>query len=375
MARESVKVFNGALDEEGSSIVLRGVVDPKSLHLLKTPPYQREVMPIGKISEILQGLKTGKVPDIELGMRGGDYREREGAFYLQDDIYIIDGLQRVTAGIMMLQEGGELLPRIGCSVHFNTDEKWERQRFEILNVKRTKVSPNILLRNMREELELISMLYNLTTRDPSFVLNRRVCWDQRMLRDHVISALTLLKTVCLLHAHLGPGRSLDYYNLANGGQKIFDKVGKNIFRDNIKTFFDILDECWGVKAIVFKEGASYMKGMFLFCLAMVFSGHINFWRENRLVVDKDMRRKLALFPVADPTVRQLAGASGQARVMLLTMMVNHINSGKRSKRLQPRDANLIPHIPQTDVSGADNEGEGGDEEGSESGMGLAQTGS
>ncbi|MDP3793851.1 MAG: hypothetical protein Q8R07_03810 [Candidatus Uhrbacteria bacterium] len=341
MARESVKLLHGALDEKQGDIVLRGVLDTDSFKLLQVASYQREVMPYSRISELVAALKSSKVPDIELGMRGGDYHEREGIFYLQNDIYIIDGLQRVSAGMQMLMEGGEQKPRLGATIHFNTSEEWERERFKVLNVSRTKVSPNVLLRNLCPEIEAIALLHTMSTKDPGFILHSRVSWDQRIQRTQIISALTLLKVTGMLHAHIGPGRGGDYHELAEGSQKIFDRVGRNTFRDNVKTFFEIVDECWGVRAIAFKEGATYMRATFLGSLARLFSSHLNFWRDRKFVVEKDLRRKLSTFPVSDPTVRQLSGASGQARSMLLTMMIQHINSGKRTHRLQPRDESTL----------------------------------
>ena len=71
--RESVKVLNGALDfwkDDQNTIILRGSIDPDSLPLLKVDEYQREVLPLSTIQEIMQGLQTGSVPDIVLGMRG-----------------------------------------------------------------------------------------------------------------------------------------------------------------------------------------------------------------------------------------------------------------------------------------------------------------
>jgi hypothetical protein len=44
---------------------------------------------------------------------------------------------------------------------------------------------------------------------------------------------------------------------------------------------------------------------------------------------------LALFPINDPVIQGLSGAHGMARAQLYNLMVQHINSGKRTKRLVP----------------------------------------
>ena len=337
MVRDSIKVVNAALDETpGGEIILRGVIDPDSLRLLKTAPYQREVLPLAKISELMKALETGTVPDIELGMRGGDYREREDCFYLQDDTYIIDGLQRVTAGIQLLQKGGDRKPRIGAAIYFSTTEPWERERFKVLNVDRTRLSPNVLLRNLKEDLAVIAMLRNLTD-DPTFVMRDRICWDQRMTKGHLITAQTFASTVGFLHAHLGPGRSQRHDELAHGLQKIQERVGMRVMRDNIKTFFDVMDQCWSIRRVAFKEGAVCLRSTFLKTLATLFSRHDVFWRGDRLFVEKDIINKIAAFPITDPSIGQLAAGSSTAGQLLFQMLVEHVNSGKRTRRLVARN--------------------------------------
>ena len=336
--REYVQLTRAALDEvEGGRIILRGVLDPESLRLLQVAEYQREVLPITKIEKLVEAFKIGSVPDVDLGMRGGDYNDREGIFTLKNDVFIIDGLQRVNAGLLMLQKS-DGVPRLGATIHFDTTEEWERERFKILNVDRTKLSPNVLIRNMRADTPVIDLLYNLSTgSEKGFVLTERVCWAQRQQAAHIVTALTFAKTVAFLHAHIGPGRSTGVLEVARGLQQICDTTGKVVFRDNVRAFFNLIDECWGIRRVQFRAGAVYMRTTFLICLATLFSRHEIFWKGNHLVVSADLKRKISKFPVMDPTIANLASASGKATDMLYTLMIQHVNSGKRQKRLVPRD--------------------------------------
>lgn len=229
----SVKLCRAALDEDGSDIILRGSIDPGSLHLLQAADYQREILPLARIQELVAAFETGAVPDIELGMRGHSVIERGECFHLQDPIYIVDGLQRVTAAIHMLHSGSDKLPRLGATVHFGTTEAWERSRFHILNANRTKLSPNVLLRNFRYDHPAIKVLFLLCD-DKSFIMNHRVCWDQRMKRKELITALTFGKTVGALHAHIGPGRYTKVSDISRGLDTIMQRTGKMAFRDNAK---------------------------------------------------------------------------------------------------------------------------------------------
>jgi len=331
----SIKVCHAALDEApNGEIILRGVIEPSTLHLLQVDDYQRDVLPISSLRDLVEAFKDGKsVPDIELGMRGHRTLERDGCFFLQDPVYIVDGLQRQSAAQIAIQNAAS--PRLGAAIHFGTNPTWERERFEILNAHRLKLSSNILLRNLRHDLEVVQLLVKLTE-NPSFVLKGRVSWTQRMGKTELISAMTFAGVVGRIHGHLGATRRNHYSDLAHALDKTMQNVGKDTLRENIKTFFDVVDTCWGIKRITYKEGAVYMRQSYLYCLAEVLSGHTDFWRDNRLFVESSLMRKLAMFPVSDPQVQNLASSSGKARQILMLLMIDHINSGKRTKRLTPR---------------------------------------
>lgn len=335
---QAIVFIHAALDESPQGeCVLRGVISPESLNLLQTADYQREILPLASINQLVKAFDSGSLPDIELGMRGENFVEEGGQVILRDSVFIIDGLQRVTAAKIKYDRGDAIPPRLGAVVHINTNETWERERFRILNMDRTRLSPNVLLRNWRYDYSVIEILYALTTADKSFVLRDRICWQQRMKREELLTASTFARTVSRLHGHLGAtasGGRIDQVTV--GLQRIMDTIGKNVFRDNVKTFFNVVDGAWGVKRVAFKEGAVYMHGTFLFALARLLSQHEDFWKGNRLFVEAPLMRKLAGFPIRDPQVVQLSSSGGKAGEMLYMLMVEHINSGKRTKRLKSR---------------------------------------
>jgi len=342
-SRTSVKIINAALDETPDrEIILRGSIDPDSLINLRIDDYQREVMPLASLSSLVKAFQgTSSVPDVDLGMRGESYREHEDAFYLQDPVYIVDGLQRISAALHAMKVDGHLRPRLGAAIHFSTTAEWERTRFRTLNADRSKLSPNILLRNLHATIPVVEMLH-LLSQDKDFVLNKRICWSQRQSRDQLISALTMLKVTGALHAHLGPGRGNHLHELAVGLQTTMTKVGRTTMRDNVKLFFDIVDQCWGVRVVAFREGATYLRQTFLWVLATMFSNHVTFWHGNKLYVEKDLLRKIQGFPVTDPEVRNLASSSGKARELLYILLLNHVNRGKRTQRLESNGMLLKP---------------------------------
>jgi len=332
---KTVKVLKAALDEiTGGSVVLRGVIDPESLEALQVASYQREVLDKDTIDGLEDALKTGRVPDIELGLRGEGLDSQQDYCILSDPIFIIDGLQRVTAAKQLLSKG-EHRPHIGATIHFNTDEKWERERFRILNANRSKLSPNILLRNMKEDNEVVQLFYNLTMHEQDFLMYGRVCWAQSQKKDHLLHAPVFLRMTGVAHSRFGAARQSGLTGLANGLLNIMNRLGRETFRANIKTFWGLFEECWGVRNVSYREGAVHMRSGFLWCIAEIMNRYENFWRGNELFIEADLRRKIALFKITDPYVKELAGSAGQARKILFQMLINHINSGKRTKHLKP----------------------------------------
>lgn len=335
MKLEGVRMLNAALDEdEHRNIVLRGVIAPESLSMLKAGPYQREILPVTTIKDLAEAFNGGcALPDVYLGMRGGNYTEHDGSTWLEDAVYIIDGLQRVTAAQEVHRTGK--VPRLGAKVHFNTTESWERSKFRALNTFGTKLSPSILIRNMEKEYPIVEMLLSLN-HDSNFVLAERVCWNQRMIRKDLITGLTLLKVAGMLHSRFGKGsRSARYVEVVPALQRIYERIGRNAVRDNLREFWGVMDECWQVRNVTFKEGAVFLRTSFLFCLTSIISEYDNFWRDSKLFIERDLRKKIALFPINDPEVVRLAatGQHGAAGDLLYQLMLRHINSGKRTKRL------------------------------------------
>lgn len=356
---QPVKLFNAALDDATDSpagVVLRGALDLGSLHHLLRDDYQREAQPLTAQWRILDALqKRTRLPDVDLGMRGEEFTTRDGSFFLKDPTYIIDGVQRISTIIHFVNTNPGVDVRIGATVHLNTTKEWERERFHRLNNWRSKLSPNILLRNMRESNAGVLMLYGISTNDKVFPLRGRVSWNQRMTKGELTTALTFAKTVAYLHGHKVSSHRNNVEEIGIGLQKLVDVVGIQALRENIRTFFDLIDTCWGIKSVQYKESAIYMRGQFLFVLARLLSDHYDFWQddaEKRLFVGADLRRKIAQFPIHDPEVVRLAGSSGAARQILYILLRDHINKGKTTKRLSPRSTATTADLSDDDEDDA-----------------------
>ncbi|MGZ4883619.1 MAG: hypothetical protein ACXV2A_06970 [Halobacteriota archaeon] len=337
-----IRLINAALDDDGNGdLILRGTLDLETLSSIQVDKnYQRKPFPLtGKQLPLLKKMKAGeRVPDIILSARGQNFCEKEpGMFVVKDPTFVVDGLQRATAAKHVLERISPAPMRMGAVVYFGKTRDWEREKFKELNTTSRAISPNVLLRNEREDNHAVLTLYGLSTRDSDFALYKRVTWEQAALRGELITGMQLAKAVGYLHAHLGPGKSTNYGALAIGLSKIADTIGLNTLRENTRTFFDVMDECWGIRSIEYKDFAVHLKGGFLWALAKVFSEHRDFWKEDKhLVVEAHLRKKLALFPMHDPSVVQQASIGGKAKDMLYATLVSHINSGKRNRRLQPR---------------------------------------
>lgn len=342
-----VRLVSAAIDETPrGEIVLRGVIEAGTLDRLHVDDYQREALPLTSLSSIIDALKSGEVlPDIELGMRGESYSVKEdGVHVLRDPTFIIDGLQRVNGALHLRNTNPDVPVRLGATVHFSTTKEWERDRFRILNMMRSKVSPNVLLRNRRETNPAMDLLHTLSTTDKSFVLHGRVSWGQRMTRQELITALTFAKVVGVLHTHKAPAKRSNIDDLVPALDKSVEVFGVTAMRENTRTFFNLIDECWNIRRIQYKEGATYIKGSFLYILALYLSDHHDFWvqpDEKKLFVAADLRRKIGQFPIHDPSIANLASSGGKARDMLYMMFRDHVNSGRRTKRPRSRHGGMV----------------------------------
>lgn len=347
-----IHVINAALDEiatkQGQQIVLRGVIEPASLPLLKVDDYQRDPLPLSALSKLWQALRDGEsLPDIELGMRGNDYdcRGKKDEFWLENKVYIIDGQQRRNAAIHILSLLPELPVRLGAMIHFGTTREWERERFKILNLDRSRVSVNVILRNMRHQSAAILTLYGLTHNEPNFALFERVCWKQSASAHELISARTLTSVVAALHAHRSPAFRYSVSQLVPALDRQAGFVKLDQWRKNIVMFFDLLDECWGIRAIGMKDLALQTRIGFLLPVASLLSDHRIFWRgekETELYIDVETRKRLATFSLHEPTIVQLISSGGAFRGnrsegnLFYALLRDHLNKGRSSNRLRSR---------------------------------------
>jgi hypothetical protein len=333
-----LRILSGALDElnEGQ-MVLRGVIDPASLGGLLRPTYQRETLPKSTIEGLIEAFRngSGRVPDVELAVRGERYgcTDEKGTYTITGSVYIIDGLQRISAARQFTCGGGR--PLVGAMVHFGTTEQWERERFRILNMRRTRLSPNVLLRNHAAECPSLRRLHQLCS-DESFVLCQRVSWSQHMRREELLTALTFLKTVMRLHSSFGAGRYVSVSGIGQALPPMMATVGHATMIENVKTFFALLDATWGVRGILYKDRATHLKGAFLSALAEVISEYPTFWAGNTLRIDRDTQKKIGQFALGDPSVRAMACSTASIG-LLSRLIVDHINSGKRTRRLVASD--------------------------------------
>jgi hypothetical protein len=332
----AVRVKNGALDELKGNIVLRGVIDHLCLDSLLIGPYQREEARPEHINSLVKALKDGgRFPDIEVGIRGNNYHEQHpGVFVLQHACYVIDGFQRLTAVRRFLQES-EDAPEVslGALLHFDTTEEWERGRFKTLNVARARLSPNVLVRN-EVQSAVVKSLLSMAENDKDFVLRGKISWGQRMSRGELLGALMVLKVIGMLHSHSGPGMSTKVDQLVASMDKTLAIVGVNIWRANVRTFFDVLDQAFGVRTIAYRDLSIHIKGTFMLTLARLFADHQTFWKGQRLDIAAYDIGKLRTFPIRDPSMERIISAGGsKVNALLYAQLISHLNSGRRTRKI------------------------------------------
>jgi hypothetical protein len=334
-----VRLEQAALDDSHGEITAHGWLGIDAIQNLRVGDYQREILETrgGRKSSLRKAIDAGeRLPDIMLGMRGQKYTDRGEAMLLESDVYIIDGLQRISALRKYAADNPEKAKdlRIGAEVRFNTSRDSETALFTVLNVQRKAMSPSVILRNLRNENDAIATLYGLSLHDSKFAMVGKVCWDQQMHRGELATALSFAKMVSTLHRHTAPGGRHLSSNLflANSMEKMAKAIGLHTFRHNISAFFEMVDEVWGVRGLKYTDKATHIRQNFIVQLAGMISDHEDFWEGNKLVIDGGQKTKLKSFPIDDPTVIRLAGSGSSSGALLYRLLIDHMNKGRQPSR-------------------------------------------
>lgn len=340
-----IRLLNAGLSEDDKGdIIAVGFLDVDSMSELKVDDYQREFLGSvggkGGGTKIAQAVEGGvRLPSVVIGMRGQRFSSRGDTMYLEDPCYIVDGLQRIFTIRQYAQKHLTKAAglRIGAEVRFNTNKDSEKILFHALNAFRTSMSGNIMLRNKKDDNKAIKVLHDLSFKDTRSPLFKKVQWAQRMARGELFTAIALVRVLSTLHATDSSGiASVARGNVDQSSAallKQMEKIGDNLFRDNVVSFFSVLDDAFDTSHIEFREKATVIKGNFMLALAQMLAEHQNFWHGRRLVVASVFRKQLSKFPVKDGEVMRLAGAGNMAIPLLYDILIRHMNKGKSVNKL------------------------------------------
>lgn len=173
-----------------------------------------------------------------------------------------------------------------------------------------------------------------------------------MKTGEYMTALVMMKTVGQLHGHVGPCRTHRLEELVQELDAVAATLGDTNFTANVCTFFGLIDDCWGLQKITYKDGASYLRSNFLWTMARLFSEHLDFWKVGeRLTIDKPLAAKISTFPVGDRHIIDLACSTGPAGPMLYSLLRDHINKGRRVRQLEQRSLDGVrPTVTDDDGS-------------------------
>ena len=329
-------------------VILRGDLDlVSSLGFLKWDWYQRKQgFSPAKLKQLTNKFAAGaEFPDIILGMRGHAYAANENKVTLKDPVYVIDGLQRWTAAMIVHDETPAIPVRLGAKIYFDTDIDFERIMFRDLNTHQTAMSANVILRNEKEVNRLAGSLYGLSMTNAQFALYRRVCWDQAATKGvsgDLVGGMTLLNVVVQLHAHIiGAFSATVLDKLQETDQRMLaNKLGLQQVRDNLVSFFDFVDNAWGIRRPgLVKTNAPHLQNGWLLTVAAILSDHEVFWRDQQqLFISLPYQRDFKKIDPFDLELRRLAGGNTSGRQVLYSHILTALNKGTRTNRLVARQA-------------------------------------
>jgi hypothetical protein len=353
MTTNAVRLRDAALAEFGEELFalgFLGIDDLTQPNRLRVDSYQREVLTAS--TSLDKAVVEGKTfPAIVLGVRSLNYHNDGPDMLLKDMVFIIDGLQRVSAIRKYAEAEPEKAQKIllGAELRFGTTFEKEKHLFHVLNAHRTAVSPNVLLRNLRDKYKVLATLYGLSTNDAQSPLFSKVQWGQRAATNEIISANIIVRSLLGLYQHVSTAaysnprmrtgaakRGVE--NHAHALENKSKVIGLESFRRNLVVMFELIDEIWGFRHIEQNHPRPYLKYSFLLGLCMLLSEHVEFWKGHKLVVPAHIRKRLAAFPFTREDIAMLLrGTAGSGSgTAVADILIRHVNRGKSSRKLQQR---------------------------------------
>lgn len=344
-------VVIGDLEEEGSDVIIRGHISKEAIPLLQTGSYQRSAnFSPAKTKRLVKAILAGKIrrfPDIILGMRGHHWDSINRGIALRDAVYIIDGVQRTFAWKLVSDEEPDKVYVLGVKVYINTNQEIETTMFRELNTGHTAMAPSVILRNEKEHSRVAAMLYGLS-HQVGFVLKDRVCWDQAMNKSangDLIKGAVLLSLLRALHRHKFQGESTSrggggILDMLSSTDNQIDNIGLMKARQNMITFFNAVDETWGIKNITTSHSLPHMHWGWLNTFALIFSDHLEFWKDADSTVlhlaSAVIHNLKAKVDPNDAALMTVSRGNREAREVFYEMMVKRINRNGLTDRYQAR---------------------------------------
>lgn len=316
-----------------------GIIDPKSLSYLKCDndeqdphSYQRVVLDKSKRREdIRRGFQQGSLPEVTLSMRGLSIVTYNDSVMLEDDVFIVDGQQRISVALEMLQEDPLVAIEVRAVVYLNSDRGFERKLFEDLNTKQTRVGQGLLIKNARVDSPLIDTIVRMTNA-PEFTLRGRVSWATgSSRREDLLLGVNVLGATLLLHRHLGvqvmAGDHEQVMQIVKGAA---EHIEPERMVANTLIFFEAYIKAFQIQDVKYRDRVSFLRPTFLKALATFFDRHENFWNGRRLVIGQSTIERLGRFSWKDHSVDELSKTSGKSAVRdLVRLMVQHFEETKR----------------------------------------------
>lgn len=315
--------------------VLRGIIDPKSLALLQTASYRREIL-IGKtVEDLVEPVTLGNVADVLLGARDPVQYDvvANGAIEVTAVIVIIDGGQRYAAARWVQQTNPQQNVCLGAKLLFGTDEAIECDLYTKANTLGLRLSPSVLLQGFAGNIPVVRAIMHLTNEE-GFPLQARVGWGQRLDKGQLINGRTVMAAIGGLHSRFGPTKGKKPEDLAKGLQRVAELITPEQLIENGRTLFALLETCFKISSLTENSRESpQLKGGFLNVFVKMLCERDEVWtapargqRRVRLVVPNRIVEKLCGFNVYHSEVVKLASGGATTEGLLLDKLVKHLRT-------------------------------------------------
>jgi hypothetical protein len=310
--------------------VIRCTFTSDCLPAVKRPDYQREELTTDKQRALFEALdpKGSGVPDaILLNVREYDidWVGAGVAILTTPDIFVVDGLQRTSAGKRRIAQGLQTID-LPADLLLGMNREEEFRAFWQIGRDQTRLATQVLLRSV-DSVAVCQELRKMAANTPGFP---EVLWSQQGFSKDKITGHQLYELAAVLH---GYAQGLTIEAILDGLGDLTELIGTKLIVHNVKYLIQLVDELYaGSLTHTFTRRVGFLRG-----LALFLRSYEEFWdKDGSLLVHATKKTRFKTLKAENILTALRRNNGGGAMLELLETHFGKYRPGPRA--LTPRVA-------------------------------------